>query len=367
MDRRETLLALHLTGVVGPRRLRSVLDSFSDPSEAFRVKQDRLAQLKDWTTSSAAKVAAFVDPAGQVARELDRAQKNAITVLVAGDMDFPHVFSTIYDPPFVLWRKGNYLEQDRKAVAVVGCRRPSAYGKQAAQRLSADLARMGYTVVSGMARGIDSAAHGGALSVPKGRTVAFLGSGFLQMYPPENAALAERIAANGAVFTEYPPDSKPLSLHFPQRNRLISGASLGVLVVEAQEDSGSLITVDHALDQGRTVFAVPGPIHQDQSKGTHALIRDGAKLVMEVGDILRELGDPAAVVASSRRVATVRPVEQWTPEESILMDHLSFAPVHVDALVRNTGMPTRRVSELLLILEMKGAVSQAPGHCYFKA
>jgi DNA processing protein len=253
-------------------------------------------------------------------------------------------------------------------VAVVGCRKPSAYGRQVAQRLSEDLARAGYTVVSGLARGIDSVAHRAALSIRDGRTIAFLGSGFNRMYPPENGPLMEEIALHGAVISEYPLDAKPLSLHFPQRNRLISGASKGVLVVEAAEDSGSLITVDHALDQGRAVFAVPGPIHQEQSKGTHALIQEGAKLVMDVNDIFRELGDPAAseVMRARRTSALIAHPPDLTAEEATLMEHLSFTPLHVDALVRDTGISARRLSELLLVLEMKGLVSQAPGHCYFK-
>jgi DNA processing protein len=367
METRKALLALHLTGVVGPRRLAALLQAFPEPAAAFGAPASILSALRDWTPASAAKVLSLVDPAGTVERELDRARNAGVQVTVAGDPDFPGVFRDLYDPPFVLWSRGLYLPADEKAMAVVGCRKPSAYGLQVASRLAGDLARGGYTVVSGLARGIDRAAHEGALAAKGGRTIAFLGSGFLQLYPPENASLAERIAGQGVLFSEYPLDSKPLSLHFPQRNRLISGASRGVLVVEAEEDSGSLITVDHALDQGRSVFAVPGPIHQEQSKGTHALIRDGAKLVMEANDVFRELGDPVVPAACrARHGATVAPAPDLTSEEAILLDRLSFQPVHLDALVRETGLPARRLSELLLVLEMKGRVSQAPGHCFFR-
>jgi len=364
---RDVLLALHLTGVVGPRRLAAARAAFRDLESIFGSTAERLASLPDWNPGCAAKVLALEDPARDVENEMERARQAGVRVLVDGDPDFPSVFKDLYDPPFVLWMRGTYLQADEKALAVVGCRKPSVYGLQVSNRLSEALARGGYTIVSGLARGIDSAAHRGALSVKGGRTLAFMGSGFLQIYPPENVELADRIAGSGAVFSEYPLDSKPLALHFPQRNRLISGAAKGVLVVEAEEDSGSLITVDHALEQGRTVFAVPGPIHQEQSKGTHALIREGAKLVMDANDVFRELGDPAAsaVVRARKSPASFR-VADLTEEESLLMDNLSFEPMHLDALARETGMPARRLSELLLVLEKKGCVSQAPGHCYFR-
>jgi DNA processing protein len=264
---------------------------------------------------------------------------------------------------------GSYLPEDENAIAVIGCRKPSAYGKQAALKLSEDIVRAGYTVVSGLARGIDSLAHLGALRHPQGRTLAFLGSGLLNLYPPEHKKLAEEIAERGAIFSEYPLQAKPLALHFPQRNRLISGASKGVLVVEAKKDSGSFITVDHAMDQGKPVFAVPGPITHTESEGAHALIQQGAKLVMGVEDIFHELQDLRAetVYKSRKGRTTVAPsLETLTEEERKIMEKLTFSPLHVDVLIRETGMALRRVNELLLDLEMKGLVQQAPGHCYFR-
>jgi DNA processing protein len=198
--------------------------------------------------------------------------------------------------------------------------------------------------------------------------VAFLGSGLNEVYPPENRPLAERISERGAVVSEYPLDARPLALHFPQRNRLISGASRGVLVVEAGEGSGSLITVDHALDQGKTVFAVPGPIHHAQSQGTHELIRQGAKLVVRAEDILLELGElvSESVASHPPSRATVRPTEKLTDEEALVLDKLTFAPIHVDPLAREVGIPAWRLNEMMFLLEMKGFVKQLPGNQYVR-
>ena len=349
--------------------LKSLREAFPELGESFEVSEDSLAQLPDWSPSCAKKVLSLKEPGKRVEVELEKAEKAGIAVLVEGDTEFPKVFENLYDPPFVLWRVGNYLPEDENAIAIIGCRKPSAYGKQAALKLGEDVAKAGYTVVSGLARGIDSVAHQGALRVSGGRTIAFLGSGLLNLYPPEHKRLAQEIAENGAIFSEYPLLAKPLSLHFPQRNRLISGAAKGVLVVEAKKDSGSFITVDHAMDQGKPVFAVPGPITHSESEGTHALIQQGAKLVMGVEDIFHELHDMRAeTVFKARRAkgGAATAVEPLTEEEKIILEKLTYTPLHVDVLLRETNLALRRVNELLLTLEMKGLVQQAPGHCYFK-
>ena len=368
MDQRTALIALHLSGVVGPRRLKSAHEFFAKLEDVFGSAEEVLANLTDWTGPSARRVLDLKDPPKLVENELEQARFHRIQTLVKGDPDFPRVFENLYDPPFVLWRLGTYLPEDGNAIAVIGCRKPSAYGRQAALRLAEDVARAGYTVVSGLARGIDSLAHVGALRFPRGRTIAFLGSGLLNLYPSENKKLASEIADRGAIFSEYPLHSKPLSLHFPQRNRLISGASMGVLV-EAKKDSGSFITVDHAIDQGKPVFAVPGPIYHQESEGTHALIQQGAKLVTNVADIFHELHDIRAETLFKARGAlgqNTLPEVELTLEEKAVMDKISFTPTHVDILARETKTALRRLNELLLTLEMKGLVQQAPGHCYFK-
>jgi DNA processing protein len=369
MNSREALLALHLTGVIGPRRLKSAKDVFFDLSDVFGASEEELLRLPDWTDVCVKKIFSLKDPQQRVELELETAEKAGISVKVEGDADFPGVFNNLYDPPFVLWLVGNYLPEDENAIAVIGCRKPSAYGKMAALRLAEDVVKAGYTVVSGLARGIDSFAHLGALRYPKGRTLAFLGSGLLNLYPAENKKLASEISERGAVFSEYPLRAKPLALHFPQRNRLISGSSKGVLVVEAKKDSGSFITVDHAIDQGKPVFAVPGPITHTESEGAHALIQQGAKLVMGVEDIFHELQDiRAETIFKSRKMkpGLLPIVEDLSEEEGILLEKLTYSPVHVDVLMRETQIALRRINELLLTLEIKGLVQQAPGHCYFK-
>jgi DNA processing protein len=369
MNDRQTLLALHLTGVVGPRRLSTLRISFPNLSDVFGTTEDRLSYLPNWTVSVARKVLALENPEELGTREMEKAALAGISLLVEGDESFPVVFRQLYDPPFVLWMKGTYLAQDEKALAVIGCRQPSSYGKDLAGRLAYDLARSGYTVVSGLARGIDSLAHQGALRFASGRTLAFLGSGLLNLYPPENKKLAEQITERGALFSEYPLAAKPLALHFPQRNRLISGSSKGVLVVEANQNSGSFITVDHAMDQGKPVFAVPGPINHRQSEGTHSLIQQGARLVVGVHDIFDELQDRKAEKIHRSHPAAqtpVAPAPEVTEEEKILLEQLGTDPLHVDALSRSVGLPSRRLNEILLVLEMKGLVEQAPGHCYLR-
>lgn len=369
MDDRLALLALHLTGVIGPRRLKSAREAFPRLEDVFGAKEERLQELPDWTQPCTKKVLSLANPAGRAEKELEEAARTGIRVFVAGDTDFPAVFENLYDPPFVLWTKGELLKEDENALAIIGCRRPTPYGKHAALHLAEGVARAGYTVVSGLARGIDSLAHRGALKHPQGRTLAFLGSGLLNMYPPENGELAEEITQRGAVLSEYPLHAKPMALHFPQRNRLISGAARGVLVVEARKDSGSFITVDHALEQGRPVFAVPGPIDHPQSEGTHTLIQQGAQLVTGVEDIFHELGDLRAetLFKSSGGTSRVPPnKELLSADEQNLLEKMTYEPRHVDQLARETQSDLRKLNELLLFLEMKGFVQQTPGHCYFK-
>ena len=369
MDNRLALLALHLTGVIGPRRLKSAREAFPQLDDVFGAKEERLQELPDWTQPCSKKVLGLIHPAERVEKELEEADHYGIHVLVEGDSKFPAVFENLYDPPFVLWTRGEILMEDENAIAIIGCRRPTPFGKHAALHLAEGVAKSGYTVVSGLARGIDSLAHRGAIKHPQGRTLAFLGSGLLNMYPPENTELAEEIVQRGAILSEYPLHAKPLALHFPQRNRLISGASRGVLVVEANKDSGSFITVDHALEQGRPVFAVPGPIDHPQSEGTHSLIQQGARLVTGVEDIFHELGDlRAETLFKSRGGSGKVPANRdlLSEDEKRLLEKMSHEPKHVDQLARETLIDIRKLNELLLFLEMKGFVQQTPGHCFFR-
>jgi DNA processing protein len=257
--------------------------------------------------------------------------------------------------------KGELKPEDEWAVAVVGTRRASAYGREAARRLAGDLAANGVTVVSGLAWGIDSHAHRAALEAG-GRTIAVLGHGLDQVYPPQNRKLAAEIVERGALVTEYGLGTRPEASNFPARNRIISGMSLGTLVVEAGTSSGALITADFAAEQGRDVFAVPGNIFARGATGTNRLIQQGAKLVLSVEDVLEELN--LTMVSAFREAQEVVPANET---ESLLLEHLSEEPIHVDELGREVGLPISTVSSTLALMELKGLVRQVGGMNYVVA
>jgi len=288
-------------------------------------------------------------------------RRHRLTVLLPGQPAFPHLLSELPDPPGVLFVRGQLLPVDALAVAIVGSRRATRYGLLQAERLAGALARTGITVVSGMARGVDAAAHRGALAAG-GRTVAVLAGGVLKPYPPEHAELATHIAASGAVLSEALPAASPLRGMFPQRNRLISGLSLGVVVVEAADRSGALITVRHAVEQDREVFAVPGQIDNPLAAGPHRLIRDGAKLTACVDDILEELG-PLAVPADLPDGRTLRsPAElQLDPVERQVLQAVDAAGTHVDCLARQCDLPISRVLAVVTVLESRRLVRKLGG------
>ena len=298
-----------------------------------------------------------------------------IRTIKIGDPEYPKNLSNIHTPPKQLYINGTLLEQDKIAVAIVGSRRASIYGLETAEKLGFELAARGVTVVSGMAIGIDSAAHRGALKA-KGRTIAVMGSGHNVIYPPKNKELYEEIAKTGAVITEYEADAAPLSFNFPARNRIISGLSLGVVVVEAARNSGALITANFAAEQGRTVFAVPGKVSSQTSSGTNELIKDGARLVQSVDDILEEL-----------KIVEIKPVEtgekdkidkkiasktkayiynSLTEDERNLYKNISDAPVYIDDLLKSAGMEQAKASKVLLSLELKKLIVQLPGKQFVK-
>jgi len=284
------------------------------------------------------------------------------TVLTPADAGYPAPLREIYDPPAVIYMKGRWSEHDRIAVAIVGSRHCSRYGERTAGHLAYELALRGVTVVSGMARGIDAAAHWGALKAA-GRTLAVLGNGLSSIYPPEHRELAEAIAQHGAVISEYPMRMPPIGHNFPRRNRLISGLSLGVVVVEASARSGALITADQALEQGREVFAVPGAVDSWTSQGTHQLLKQGAKLVTSVEDILEELRlRPCKTADGGPRPASPALPPDITREERLMLEHLSADEPHdIDALVAATGLAASVCAATLLGLEVKRLVKQLPG------
>jgi DNA processing protein len=293
--------------------------------------------------------------------EIELCRQHDVEILIEAHATYPRLLREIHDPPGVLFVRGRLQPGDALAVGIVGTRHASQYGLRQAERLAGSLARAGLTIVSGLARGIDAAAHRGALAAG-GRTIAVLASGVLNIYPPEHDRLAEEVMAQGALLSESPPTAQPLSGAFPQRNRLISGLSLGVIVVEAAERSGALITARHAMEQGREVFAVPGHVDSRTARGCHRLIRDGAKLVESADDVLEELGP--LVEAAPRDDGTVvhHPAElQLNELEQKVLSAIGSEPTSIDRIVADSGLPVPRVLSTLSVLEMRRLVRRLSG------
>lgn len=302
MTRKEQEAVLRLAHAegVGAVTYRRLVRIFGSPQAALAAPEGRLLEVPDLGAASARAIRAAADDPW-AAGELRRAEELGVTLLCLGDESYPRTLLNTYDPPPVLYVKGAFQPADALAVAIVGSRQATPYGRKQAERLAAGLALAGFTVVSGLARGIDTAAHRGALVQPGGRTVAVLGNGLETCYPPENAELLEQIASGGgAVLSEVPFDAPPSSANFPRRNRIIAGLSLGVIVVEGKETSGALITARHAVDMDREVFAVPGPVDSPAARGPHRLIKKGAKLVEDIEDVLEELRSVAEPLVKFR-------------------------------------------------------------------
>lgn len=298
-----------------------------------------------------------------IEKDLNLIERLNVTLLPISSENYPVNLKNIYDPPVLLYARGKLLESDKMSIAIVGSRRASQYGLSVAAKLARDLASSGLAIVSGGARGIDSAAHKGALEAG-GRTIAFLGCGIDVNYPPENRKLFELIAETGAVVSEFPFGAAPEAWRFPPRNRLISGMSLGVLVCQSPAASGALITAGYAAEQGKDVYAVPGNIDDQRNSGCHALIKDGAKLVESAYDILAELG---------LQPGTGEPRQLTLPIESLANDNerkiaslLSLDPIAVDEIIEKTGLPAPLVAGTLTILEMKNIARRVPGNAYVR-
>ena len=293
-----------------------------------------------------------------------------IRKITVDDKEYPKNLRNIYDPPKQLYVNGTLLDQDETAVALVGSRRATQYGLEACEKLAYELAVRGVTIVSGMARGIDSAAHRGALRA-KGRTIAVLGSGHNNIYPPENEKLYHEIVRNGAVVTEFENDMPPLPENFPQRNRIISGLSLGVVVVEAARNSGALITANFALEQGREVFAVPGKISSATSSGTNELIKDGARLIQSADDIMEELSITEVRLVSGdgkgerdekiTRMTKAYIYNSLSGDERKIYKILSDEPVYIDDIMSLTNLDSANASKVLLNLQLKKLIKELPG------
>jgi DNA processing protein len=338
---------------IGAARLAKLREGFGSLAAAWAADEAALRDAGLDARSLAALIATRpgVDPE----KELALVEKAGVQVLTWDDPAYPTLLREVHQAPPCLWIKGRLDEADALAVAIVGTRAPTVYGKDAAARFATQLAQSKITVVSGLARGIDAVAHTAALDAG-GRTLAVLGSGVDVIYPGEHRALAARIAANGAVISDYPLGTKPDAINFPPRNRIISGLSLGTVVVEADEKSGALITTKFAAEQGRDVFAVPGSIFSARSRGPNQLIRDGAILVRDAQDVLSEI-NPALAMAQAEAARDLPAPEDGL--EAALMKLLGAEPIHIDQLIRMVDTPPEAVSAALVMLELKGLARPA--------
>ncbi len=353
------LLALHLVPGLGPRLTAALLNRFGSAAAVLRAGSAELREVPH----IGAKLAAGLSRAFQsadVAAEIERIARTNVRLLVLGSADYPARLATIADPPHLLYVRGALEERNANAVAVVGSRHCTTYGRRAAEKLAAGLARAGYTVISGLARGIDGAAHRGALQAG-GRTLAVLAGGLSRIYPPEHTELAVDVQNAGALLSEAAMEMEPMAGMFPARNRLISGLSRAVVIVEAAERSGALITAHHAAEQGRTVFAVPGPIDTPASAGTNHLIRQGAILIRGVEDIIEEL-EGIRDTATPTRPAT--PPPDLDAAQQRIWEFLADQPRHVDEIAQTLQLAVPQISGALLTMEMKKIVRRLPGNRY---
>lgn len=360
----KALVLLNMIHSLGSISVARLLKCFSRPKKIFEAARDELARTEGMT---ACKIDA-IKKASQsldLERELKLARENNIDIVTILDEGYPQNLKNIYDPPPVLYVKGQLLDCDYNSIAIVGSRRASFYGLSTASRLSSELANMGITVVSGLARGIDTASHKGALSA-KGRTIAILGSGILKLYPLENKEIAQSISENGAVISEFSLETSPLPRNFPRRNRIISGISLGVVVVEAARNSGALITADSALQQSREVFAVPGKMDSITSIGTHSLIKQGAKLILNTDDIIEELAIKFKEfdnTTGKRNEESIIEKQNFELDDSTkhVYQMLSRDPLHIDDIIVSTRMNVPQLSSILLRLQLKNMAKELPG------
>lgn len=357
---REAYIALNMLDQIGPVRTRKLIAALGSPEAVFTADAATISRIPGFGRELAASIVeggAKVNPA----EEEQKAARSGIRLVTFLDPDYPAALKEIHDPPLVLYIRGTLDKADRHGLAIVGTRHASHYGASVADRLAYGLAKAGFTIISGLARGIDTVAHQSAIKAG-GRTLAVLGSAIDQLYPPENAELAERISTQGAVISEYTMGRPPDRQTFPYRNRIVAGMSLGTILVEAGEKSGAVITAHTALEQGRQVYAVPGRIDSPGSRGCHALIKQGAKLVETIDDIVDDLNLllPKSIEQKAQALQQA-PDVPLNGEESAVVKALYQGGLQVDELARASGVGASRLNALLLGLEMKRVVRILPG------
>ena len=364
MNSTEACIALNMLPTMGPVRLRKLLEVIGSPEQVLTARRDQLRQIDGIGNEVADQITSW-ESVVDLPAELERVRDFGATVITQNSPEYPRSLREIHSPPIVLYVWGEIEQRDHHAIGVIGARRTTHYGLEAAKKLSYQIAYSGLTIISGLARGIDTAAHHGAIAA-KGRTIAVIGSGLMDIYPPENRALAEKIRnGNGAVVSEFSMQVQPDRQTFPMRNRIISGWSHGILVVEAGLNSGALITASQAIEQGRSVYAVPGHINAPSAMGSNRLIQQGAKLVMSASDILDDL-EILLPEAKPSPEAAVRPLPELSIDERRVYDAIESAETPIDRIVTKCDLPTGTVSSTLLRLELKRLVKQLPGKYFVK-
>jgi len=369
VDEKEARLLFNLTDTVGPVRFSRLVDRFGSAVEALRAGPKAWIDVEGFGEKAGACFSEVEEALPRLRDEVANVARVGARVVCAPDDEYPEAFRRLRDAPLVLYVWGELKPIDGLGIALVGSRRPSNYGMAVAERLARELAQSGVTVVSGLARGIDGAAHAAVLAAG-GRTVGILGSGFFRFYPAEHRPLAERMAKSGAVVTEFPLSAEPDATHFPRRNRLIAALSMGVVVVEAMDRSGALITAGLAADQGKDVFAVPGSIFSPLSRGPHRLIKNGAKPVECATDILEEIGAFRELLNQDSRDSSASlsaPSQNVSAAGRKILSGLSLEPAGIDGLARGAGLTAAEVSRELLVLELAGLVRAVPGKQYVRS
>lgn len=363
MNPREALVALNLIPDVGPIMVRNLLDQFGSAPAILRAPARELLQV-DRVGPATAEAIVRWEQATDLAGELQRIRDFGCRIITSDDEEYPPLLREIYDPPIVLYAHGELTARDRHAVTMVGTRMATQYGRAMANKLSGQLARAGLTIISGGARGIDTASHEGALAAG-GRTIAVLGTGLDIIYPSDNADLFKRIPGNGAVITQFPFGRRGDKQSFPIRNRIVAGMARATVVVEANRASGALITANFAGEYGRAVFAVPGRIDNPRSAGCHDLIRDGAQLCGDADHVLEEFDQ--LFMSAKTNAAESRPMPELSAQEKTIYGALSHEERAFDEIVGATRLPVSEVNVALLQLELKRLAKQLPGRLFLKA
>ena len=361
----EAAMRLHLVPGIGPVTHGELVRVFGSPEGVLKASPADIRNVPGVGPKLVLQLSLAKESTG-VQSQLELCRQNDIQIITRSDSNYPKPLAEIYDPPNLLFCRGELLDIDQVAIAIVGTRHASNYGRAIATRLATGLAMAGFTIVSGLARGIDAAAHRAALAAG-GRTVAVLGGGLLKMYPPEHAQLAKEIAKSGAVLSESLPMQPPKSGSFPRRNRIVTGLCLGVIVVEAGERSGALISARMAMEQGREVFAVPGRVDSRMSRGCHRLISDGAKLVESIDDVLEELGPLANPARIDPETSIRHPAEmKLSDQETNVLRAIGTEKTEFDAVVVVTGLPPARVLATISVLEVRRLVRRVTGTSFVR-